>query len=197
MKNSRTLLRLILGGLLLVPAVAQAHLVGGSGLSDGLTHPLLGIDHLLAMVAVGVVGSQLGASARWKLPAAFVGSMIIGGALALIGLNLPATESGIALSLIMLGSFIALALSSSTKISISWAALPIALFGLVHGHAHGNEMGVVSTPSLYFAGFVTATALLHITGITLGQLARKTEVRQNLLRYAGTGMGLAGLFLIF
>lgn len=192
MKFSRHYTPLIIVALLMLPQITSAHLIGGQGLSSGVIHPFIGIDHLLAMVAVGILSSQLGHSGLWKIPMTFVGSMMAGGLVAMMGFGLPGTEFGIALSVTFLGLIIAFA----PKFSLKQGMLLAGLFALFHGHAHGEEIPLITNAGLYAIGFVASTATLHTTGIFLGQLARKTRFTAGLLRFAGAGMSVIGLLLI-
>ncbi len=176
----------------LLPQGAFAHNVGGTGMLSGLTHPLFGMDHLLAMIAVGVISTQLGGKAVWQVPAIFVGFMIFGGLLAILGLALPAVEIGIASSVLVLG----VAIAFSSKIPNIAAFAMIALFAIFHGHAHGSEMPVIANFALYAIGFVTSTTALHISGVLIGHYAKKTQITQYLLRFSGAGVGVMGLMFL-
>lgn len=187
-------LSILLGlSILLLPSTALAHNIGGSGILSGLSHPLFGLDHLLAMVAVGVISTQIGKKAVWKVPATFVAFMIIGGFLAISGLPLPGVEAGIALSVLILG--VAIALRKTTPTTL--AMLFVGLFAIFHGHAHGSEMPLIANAGLYALGFVSSTALLHISGVLIGHFAKKTQVTQGILRFAGAGVGLMGFLFLF
>lgn len=178
--------------LLLVPAAAQAHTYGaeGAGFMAGFGHPLGGLDHLLAMVAVGLWGSQLGGRALWLVPAAFVSVMTAGAALAMLGIHVPAVEPGIAASVVVLG--VALAFLPRLPVAVPMAI--VALFGLVHGHAHGTEMPEAASPALYGLGFALATILLHAAGIGLGLLAGR-KMGASTIRTAGVVIAAAGAYL--
>ncbi len=148
------------------PGAALAH-TGATptgGLIAGFSHPLLGLDHLLAMVAVGLWAFALGAAALWLVPLAFVGAMVLGGGLALSGLGLPAVELAIVGSVIVLGAVVAL----RVRVPVALGMAVVAGFALFHGHAHGAEMPASASGLLYGAGFAAATALLHLAGIGLG-----------------------------
>lgn len=193
MKLSLKIFLLSFFALFVLPNAAHAHLIGGKGLASGLTHPLLGLDHLLAMVAVGIISTQIGGKTIWKVPATFVSFMVVGGLLAIGGLAMPIAETGIALSVLLFGIFIAL----SKKIPVTWAMVGVALFAIFHGHAHGEEMPLIANPAIYATGFVVSTTLLHITGVLVGRYARKTQLTLKLLKYTGVGIGLAGFFFLF
>ncbi|MEX0846098.1 MAG: HupE/UreJ family protein [Balneolaceae bacterium] len=175
------------------PNLVFAHAHGGHGLSSGMAHPFSGIDHLLAMVAVGIISTQIGGKAIWKLPIAFVAFMVVGGLIAMGGFMIPITELGIAFSVLLFGVFIAF----SKKLSLNWAILCIALFAMFHGHAHGEEMPLIASPLLYALGFIVSTTVLHISGVLIGHYASKTELTSELLRYTGAGIGVIGLFFLF
>jgi urease accessory protein len=160
-----TLVALVLSG------AAQAHTGEGvqGGLVSGFTHPLLGWDHLVAMVAVGLWGVFLGRPALWILPVAFPLVMAFGGALGVAGMPLPAVEAGIALSGVILGLLVALGARAPL-----WAAVAIVGgFAIFHGHAHGTELPEAASPFAYALGFVVATGLLHLAGIGFGALANR------------------------
>ncbi len=145
---------------------AEAHVGHGStvGFTSGLTHPLSGFDHILAMLAVGLIAARLGGKALWAVPAAFVGMMVVGGALGMNGFELPYVELGIIASVIALGAAATLNFRSPL-----WAATGLAgFFALFHGHAHGAEMPLADSGVTYAMGFVVATALLHGLGLALG-----------------------------
>jgi urease accessory protein len=160
----------LLLGLLLMPGAAQAHIVRGEaiGFVSGFLHPVSGLDHITAMVAVGMWGAQLGRPAIWVLPLTFPMVMAFGGFLGLIGMPLPGAEIGIALSGVVLGA----AVLSQFRAPLWIVAAIVGMFGLFHGHAHGAEMPPGHNPLLYSAGFVLATGLLHVCGIVIGLLHR-------------------------
>ena len=160
------------------------------GLATGLAHPFMGLDHLLAMVAVGIWAAQLGGRHLLLLPATFVATMAAGAVAGTFGLPLPQVEGMVALSVLVLGLLVALALNTRWV----WPVSLIALFALFHGHAHGTEMPEFSAPWLYFAGFTIATAALHAIGVAAG-VALKT--RPGILRAGGAAIGLAGSWLLF
>ncbi len=184
-------LKRILGALalLLTPAIAFAHPGhGDNGLIAGISHPIGGLDHLLAMLAVGLWAAQQKGAARWALPCTFVGTMLFGGLLGFEGLNLPALESGIAASVLALGLAVALAV----RPPLSMAVTATALFALFHGVAHGLELPDMSSPWAYAAGFVAATAALHAVGYAVVRVlpqaaARWFGWRARLRRRLGSG----------
>ena len=157
--------------VILCSGTAQAHSVAGGqgGLSSGVTHPLFGGVHVVAMIAVGLWGVFLGRPAIWILPVAFPVVMAFGGAMGVVGMPLPAVEVGIALSGVILGLLVAF----GTRAPL-WAALAIVSgFAIFHGHAHGTELPVAANPYAYAVGFVSATGLLHLGGIAFGSLAHR------------------------
>lgn len=192
----RTLVTSIFALAFLVPEVASAHTGHGAtgGFAQGFVHPIAGMDHVLAMVAVGLFAGQLGGRALWLVPAAFVGIMALGGALGVAGVAVPAVEIGIALSVVVLGAAVAFRL----KAPIALAMILVGAFAVFHGHAHGTEMPETATGVAYGIGFMLATALLHGAGIGLGFLAAKAaEARGALLvRGLGGAMSVFGLVVI-
>ena len=153
--------------LALLPAAAMAHTGTGAHIDamHGFLHPLTGLDHVLAMVAVGVFAAQLGGRSLWAVPAAFVLAMVAGGALGYFGTPLPMVEQGIALSVIVMG----LAVAFGAKLPVGPAMALVAVFAVFHGHAHGAEGSAAGSFLGYAAGFVVATALLHAAGVVLGR----------------------------
>jgi len=154
--------------VLLAAGPAFAHTEEGvaGGFVSGFLHPVFGIDHLVAMVAVGLWGAQLGRPAIWVLPIAFPAVMAVGGFLGVVGVPLPMVEVGVASSAIVLGLSIAFVMRPSLTI----AGLIVAAFAVFHGHAHGMELPDAANPLAYGVGFVLATGLLHLTGIVIGLL---------------------------
>jgi urease accessory protein len=157
---------LALAGTLLLPSVAWAHTGAGAahGFGEGFAHPFGGLDHLLAMVTVGLFAATLGGRALWAVPLAFMGVMAAGGVLALAGVGLPAVELGIALSIVVLG----LAVAAPLAWPLPAAMALVGAFALFHGHAHGTEMPADASRLAYGAGFLAATGLLHLSGLALG-----------------------------
>jgi len=157
--------------LLIFPSTASAHTEAGlvGGFLSGFEHPLTGLDHLVAMVAVGMWGAYLGARATWMLPVVFPVVMAFGGAAGVLGLPLPGVEIGIALSALLLG----LAVAFATKPPLWLAAVLVGVFAVFHGHAHGTELPKSANALAYAIGFVIATGLLHLGGIGIGTLARR------------------------
>lgn len=186
---------LIVVSTLLWAVDAHAHAETGvaGGLVSGLLHPVTGLDHLIAMVAVGIWGAQLGRPAIWILPITFPMIMAFGGLLGLSGLPIPAgfVEFGIALSAVTLGALVAL----RWAIPVWGAAVIVSLFGLCHGHAHGSELPSAVNPMAYGVGFVVATGLLHLCGILLGELHR-FPVGEKIVRAIGVVIALLGLMFL-
>lgn len=172
--------------------VAEAHTFGsqGAGLMAGLTHPFVGLDHLLAMFAVGIWAGQLGGRAVWLIPLTFVSVMAVAATLASFGLLLPLMEPAIACSVLVLGLLIA----GSVRLPTSVCALLVSLFAVFHGYAHGLELPQAASPILYGAGFVLATALLHGIGIGFARNSRQHKMLQRIAGYsliAASGLLLA------
>ena len=168
-KTSRPLALLALM-LLLAPSVTEAHTETGTvgGFVAGFLHPLTGLDHIAAMVAVGLWGAYLGAPAMWLLPVIFPMVMAFGGALGVLGVPLPGVETCIALSGIMLG----LAVAFAARPPLWVAGVLVGFFAIFHGHAHGTELPHAANAFTYAVGFVVATGLLHLSGIVFGLLVR-------------------------
>ena len=186
-----------MAGLLAVVLPAQtafAHAQQGAvaGLLTGLAHPVSGLDHVLAMIAVGLWGAQLGAPAVWMLPVAFPMMMAMGGMLGLMGMPLPGIEYGIAASAILLGAGVMFEL----RPPLGLAAALVAFFAIFHGHAHGTELGPGQSALLYSMGFVIATGGLHAVGIGIGTVHRWRWGRQ-LLRVAGAVVAAGGVFFMW
>jgi urease accessory protein len=180
--------------VLLCPARVLAHSQGGeaAGLLGGLQHPLSGLDHVLAMVAVGLWGAQLGRPALWLLPVTFPMMMAFGGLVGLMRFALPGIEIGIAVSALVLGAMVA------------WEARPplwvamvlVGAFAIFHGHAHGAELPPGADALLYSIGFVVATGCLHLAGIGIG-LIHRWRAGQVTLRVAGVAVALAGVCFLW
>lgn len=177
--------------LLMSPAVVSAHNIGGSGFNSGVTHPIFGLDHLLAMIAVGVISTRFSGRSIWLVPGTFIVFMIFGGFFAVSGISIPYIETGIALSVLVFGILVAL----KRSFHIAAALFFTAMFAIFHGHAHGSEMPSIANFYLYAGGFVLTTTLLHIIGVAIGYFAKKTYLTDNMLRLAGAGVGIYGLLL--
>lgn len=169
--------------IVLLPGTAAAHLDGSdAGLLNGLMHPVFGLDHLIAMISVGVVSVQLGGANIWRLPLAFVTAMTAGVAVGFAEYPLPHIELGIAASVLVLGVGILVAHRGLP----AWPILILVLlFGACHGYVHGLEVPKSVNPALYILGFVIGTAMLHIVGVVIGEVA-------SLQRWLWRGLGLGG-----
>ena len=180
--------------LVLSAAPALAHVQEGQaqGFLTGLHHPISGLDHVLAMIAVGLWGAQLGAPAVWMLPVAFPMMMAFGGFLGLLDIPLPGVEIGIALSALLLGFMIAREAKPSLMVSV----VIVAFFAIFHGHAHGTELPPGQSGMLYSLGFVVSTGCLHGIGITIG-LIHKWRAGRILLRISGAAVALGGVFFLW
>ncbi|MGA4637335.1 HupE/UreJ family protein [Pseudomonas solani] len=177
--------------LFLTPALAFAHPGhDSSGLMAGVAHPITGLDHLLAMLAVGLWAAQQQGAARWALPVTFVGTMLLGGLLGFEGLQLPFMETGIAASVLALGLLVAVAVRPPMFVAVGLTAL----FALAHGVAHGLELPDLSSPWGYAAGFVAATAALHAAGYGLVRVL--PQAAAPLVRVAGGASAVAGAWLL-
>jgi urease accessory protein len=181
----------------LLPATAFAHpslAAHAHGLAAGVSHPFTGMDHLLAMLSVGLWASQQGGRAFWLWPASFVAAMIAGGVLGMMGTALPLIEPAIAASLLVLGLMVAGAVNLSSREASAWGAGLIALFGLFHGNAHGLEAG--GDGAAYAIGFTLATVTLHALGVALGRGAWRARARPA-LRCAAALIAVTGAALLF
>lgn len=177
--------------LLCTPALAFAHPGhGDSGLMAGLAHPVFGLDHLLAMFAVGLWAAQQSGAARWALPLTFVGSMLVGGLLGFSDVEIPLMETGIAGSVLALGLLVAVAARLPMAVSVALTAF----FALTHGVAHGLELPDLASPVGYAIGFIVATAALHAIGFALVRFL--PQAAAPLVRLAGGASALAGVWLL-
>ena len=176
------------------PVVAWAHVERGraEGFIAGLHHPVSGLDHVLAMISVGLWGAQLGAPAIWLLPVTFPLVMALGGMLGLIGAPLPGVEVGIACSAILLGC----AVLREWRPPMGVGAAIVGFFAIFHGHAHGSELPLGASGLHYSIGFVMATGMLHATGIGIGVIHRWSWGRVA-LRAAGALVAMAGAFFLW
>jgi len=176
----------------LASGAALAHTGAEHALSfaSGLNHPVTGIDHMLAMVSVGLWAGLVGGRALWAWPAAFVGVMLLGGAAGMAGVTLPLVESGILASVVVLGLLVLGAL----RLPVAAGAALVALFALLHGHAHGTELPAEGAAVTYFLGFATATAALHALGLGIAYVAAG-ERGKLVVRGAGALVAAAGVAL--
>lgn len=189
--SSRLRLFWFLLTLISFPALGHTDVGVAGGLLSGLIHPVKGLDHLVAMIAVGLWGAQLRQPAIWLLPITFPLVMALGGLAGLAGLPLPGLEIGIAVSAIALG----LAVGFAWRAPLWLAGLLVALFALFHGYAHGRELPQAADPLAYGAGFVVATGLLHLCGIGLGALTHWPRGAQ-WVRALGVGIAVCGGYFL-
>jgi len=186
-------------GALLVAMAQQASAHTGvgdtSGFAHGMMHPVTGLDHVLAMITVGLFAARLGGRALWLVPGSFVAMMSLGGMLGMYGIPVPFIEAGIALSVVTLGTLVAF----QVGLPVAVAMALVGVFAIFHGHAHGTEMPMDVAGLDYGAGFVMATALLHSIGVglglALGRLSRGPARRVS--QIGGAGVAFAGLALLF
>jgi urease accessory protein len=173
------------------PSIASAHPGHGADFHSGWVHPFTGIDHLLAMVAVGLLAVRIGGRGLWVLPAAFLGSMLVGGVAAKAGLTLPGVEIGIMTSVLVLGVLLA-----AGRISPLWLGAGLAtLFAFFHGHAHATEMAASGSIAPVASGFLVATAVLHASGILIG-MALAAWQRAEAVRFVGGAIAAAGAMML-
>lgn len=178
-----------------VPDVAAAHVAQGDvagGLVAGFLHPILGFDHVVAMVAVGLWGAILGRPAIYVLPITFPLVMAFGGVLGILGVPLPGVEIGVAASAVVLGAMVAMQVRAPLWI----AAALVALFAIFHGYAHGAELPGAANAIAYAVGFVVATGLLHAVGIAIGVLKRSPSGTM-IVRAAGGFVALVGVYYLW
>jgi urease accessory protein len=172
-----------------------AHVNPGSGAVEGFLHPILGTDHLIAMVTVGLLSAAIGGRAIWTVPAAFLLAMLGGGILGLIGIPLPFVEIGISISVLILGVLIFMRAALPEWI----AMLTVGAFGVFHGYAHGAELPQISDITIiiaYVVGFLVATAGLHVIGALIGYIALRNKRGTMALRVVGVVVALFGVFFL-
>jgi len=192
MRNS-PLYAFALSVLVATPALAHTGAGSVSGFASGFGHPIGGLDHLLAMIAVGILASQQGGKSLWLLPVSFVAMMVVGGALGIAGVAVPFVELGIVGSVIVLGAVIALGKHMPTGAAMAL----VGVLAIFHGHAHGTEMPVDASGFEYGLGFAIATAMLHAVGLGLGLAAQKAAEKfaPVAVRIGGGVIAAAGLAL--
>jgi urease accessory protein len=180
---------LALGLLLILPGLASAHILPGTshGMKDGFIHPFTGMDHLLAMFAVGLWAAQHRGRAIWMIPLAFVSVMVLGGIVGVSGAYVPGSDKIIAVSLLALGALIA----TATRFQPSWSMLVVGFFAFFHGYAHGHEMPAAVSAVSFSVGFVLATLLLHGLGIAAGLYLQK---QRRVVAFAGSAIALCSIF---
>ncbi|WP_156948195.1 HupE/UreJ family protein [Marinobacterium jannaschii] len=164
----------------------------GGGFMAGLSHPVLGFDHLLAMISVGVLSAQMGGRAIWQVPLTFVFLMLLGGVAGMQKVPLFSVELGIAISVLALG----IAIAAESKFSALLAITFVGFFAIFHGHAHGTEMPYLAKPVLYALGFVAGTAAIHIAGVVIGLVSQRYQQGVAVLRYTGAAIAGIGFHLI-
>ena len=192
MKMSFKNFSLVIAAMFFAPTLAHAHTGVGAvhGVANGLLHPLTGLDHLCAMIAVGLWAAQRGGRALWAVPLTFVCVMTFGAALGMAGIGLPLVETGIIASVLILGVLVAAAVRLPLPVSMGI----VGLFALCHGHAHGAEMPATASGFTYGIGFVAMTVMLHLAGIGLG-LAMQKFGSEKMLRCTGGAVAACGLYL--
>lgn len=175
-----------------IPALALAHPghEHTTSFMTGFMHPMGGVDHLLAMLAIGLWAASLGGRALWAVPSAFVGTMLVGGFLAVAGVQVPFIEQGIVLSVILMGAL----LVGAARFPVAMCAGLAGLFALFHGAAHGLEMPLNANGAEYALGFAASTALLHVAGIGFGAFIARVKAPM-VTRVAGSIIAVTGLFL--
>ena len=186
---------IFLSCLLVYPLPALAHsFTGRVGFYDGMSHPVLGLDHFLAMISVGIVSAQIGGKAIWTVPATFVSIMTIGGLFGffLIVYEFFFVEVGIVFSVILLGFTISIDKKIPKKVIIFF----VGIFGFFHGTAHGLEVPAAANPLLFVLGFICGTTALHIFGVAIGYFSIKTAVSSVLLRLTGISFATYGIYLL-
>jgi urease accessory protein len=164
----------------------------GGEFMAGFSHPVLGFDHLLAMVSVGIVASIIGGKANYLVPMSFVFMMVVGSIIGFYGLSVVYDEVGIAISVLILGLYI----TFSKKKSLGLAMILVAFFAFFHGHAHGVEMPKMTTVSTYISGFMTATILLHILGVLSGYASARVRYGTVCLKGLGVAIAFVGLVIL-
>lgn len=189
----RKLVPAAIGSMLAFPSMAFSHTVAdGGGFISGLSHPVLGFDHLLAMLSVGILSAQIGGKAIWTIPSTFVAVMLVGGILGIQGIKVFSVEFGIAFSVLVLG----IAIAAAKKLPVFWVMIFVGFFAIFHGYAHGTEMPYLAKPAFYVCGFVAGTAGIHIAGVLIGLFAVKFQHGGQVLRYFGAGIAGIGFYLL-
>lgn len=175
------------------PALAHTAVGSVAGFAAGFNHPIGGLDHILAMVAVGILAAQLGGRAIWIVPATFVGMMLVGAVLGIMGVGVPFVEQGIVGSVVILGAVVAI----GRRLPMALAASLVGILAVFHGHAHGTEIPVDASGLTYAAGFATATIVLHAIGIAMGIGAQKAshKLAPAAVRIGGAAIAASGFAL--
>jgi urease accessory protein len=200
MKNNRQFWAYFTGAIavtLLFSEAAQAHILAGEtgGFWHGMSHPIGGLDHILAMVAVGLWAAQIGGRAVWLVPLTFVSVMALGGFLGMANVPLPFVEQGIVASDFIMGGLILL----SARFSLPVSAAIVGLLAIFHGYAHGAEMPETASGFAYGAGFAVATSLLHLLGISIGVLVNRFDrlLKDKIFRLGGIGVIIGACYVLF
>lgn len=185
--------RLSLFLAVLLPAQAYAHsMTEGTSFLGGFLHPLLGPDHLLAMLSVGIISALIGGLSIYLVPATFVTFMVIGGAMGVFGMFIPHVEFGIALSVVLLGAAIA-----NPRLAPVWLTMcVVGFFGILHGYAHGVEMPRSDVPVFYSFGFIVCTTMVHIVGVGIGFVPWLHWKNRLPMNVSGIAFSVAGLYFL-
>ncbi len=176
-----------------LPSLAFAHSEHeGTSFVGGFLHPLLGPDHLLAMLSVGIISALIGGRALFRVPAAFVACMLLGGTMGIFGIALPHVESGIALSVLLLGAGIAMPQRCPACVTMC----AVGFFGILHGNAHGVEMPQAAVPVFYSLGFIISTSLIHIAGVGIGFIPFLHGRNRLPMGLAGCAISVVGIYFL-
>jgi urease accessory protein len=193
MRKCKSLYWIVCGLVACLPGLAQAHSEhDGLSFVGGLLHPLLGPDHLLAMLSVGIVSALIGGGAVYWVPSAFVAAMLGGAVMGIMGVALPHVELGIALSVLVLGAAIAM----PARLPLLATGLVVALFGLLHGNAHGVEIPRAAVPAFYSFGFIVSTATIHVLGVGIGYLPPLHRRNRLPMDVAGMLISVVGVYFL-
>jgi urease accessory protein len=191
--NKKIFISLIYLSFYPLPVLAH-NITGKIGFYDGLSHPVLGLDHLLAMICVGILSAQIGGKAIWTVPTTFVTIMTIGGLLGFLLIidEFYFVEVGIVFSVILLG----FGISIEKKIPVKLIMIFVGIFGLFHGIAHGLEVPAAANPVLFVLGFIFGTTTLHLLGVAIGYFSIKKTISLILLRLTGVSFSIYGIYLL-
>ena len=191
--NKKIFISLIYLSFYPLPVLAH-NITGKIGFYDGLSHPVLGLDHLLAMICVGILSAQIGGKAIWTVPTTFVTIMTIGGLLGFLLIidEFYFVEVGIVFSVILLG----FGISIEKKIPVKLIMIFVGIFGLFHGIAHGLEVPAAANPILFILGFIFGTTTLHLLGVAIGYFSIKKTISLILLRLTGVSFSIYGIYLL-
>ncbi|MDA9960774.1 HupE/UreJ family protein [Candidatus Pelagibacter sp.] len=191
--NKKIFISLIYLSFYPLPVLAH-NITGKLGFYDGLSHPVLGLDHLLAMICVGILSAQIGGKAIWTVPTTFVTIMTIGGLLGFLLIidEFYFVEVGIVFSVILLG----FGISIEKKIPVKLIMIFVGIFGLFHGIAHGLEVPAAANPVLFVLGFIFGTTTLHLLGVAIGYFSIKKTISLILLRLTGVSFSIYGIYLL-